>query len=117
MNTTHFKTALEVEKQKLEAELSTVGRKNPTNSADWEAVEPENGRDRADETEVADGIENFENNAGIVHQLEIQLTAVTKALERIDAGTYGTCEVCGKEIEHDRLEAEPAASTCTDHMK
>jgi RNA polymerase-binding transcription factor DksA len=117
MDTTHFKTILSAKKDELESRLKTVGRQNPTNTGDWEAVEPENGRDRADETEVALGIEEFETNTAIVHQLEIELRAVTNALEKISSGTFGTCEVCGKEIEHDRLEAEPYAPTCEEHMK
>ena len=34
----------------------------------------------------------------------------------IAAGTYGTCEVSGEQIEEDRLEADPAARTCKAHM-
>jgi DnaK suppressor protein len=33
-------------------------------------------------------------------------------LTRLDAGTYGTCEVCGEPIGTARLEARPAARTC-----
>src|ERR1700679_1335793 len=34
------------------------------------------------------------------------------ALERLEAGTYGLCEVCGKPIGAARLEAMPAARLC-----
>lgn len=34
------------------------------------------------------------------------------ALERIGAGTYGTCERCGAPIAAERLEARPVARTC-----
>lgn len=34
------------------------------------------------------------------------------ALERIELGTYGTCEGCGGQIEDERLEALPTANTC-----
>jgi RNA polymerase-binding transcription factor DksA len=34
----------------------------------------------------------------------------------MDSGSYGKCEVCGKAIEADRLEANPAAPTCKEHM-
>ncbi|MEO7146821.1 MAG: TraR/DksA C4-type zinc finger protein, partial [Terrimesophilobacter sp.] len=36
------------------------------------------------------------------------------SLARLDAGTYGRCEVCGKRIAHARLEARPTARTCID---
>lgn len=41
-----------------------------------------------------------------------QLARVEDALQRIEAGTYGTCEVCGKEISKARLDAVPWASLC-----
>lgn len=34
------------------------------------------------------------------------------ALDRVGAGTYGTCERCGGPIGADRLEARPSARTC-----
>ncbi len=40
------------------------------------------------------------------------LLEVTQALERMDAGTYGTCARCGAEIPVERLEAYPTASLC-----
>lgn len=39
------------------------------------------------------------------------LRKVDKALERLDDGTYGTCEVSGKPIPLARLEALPYANT------
>ncbi|MFD0852412.1 TraR/DksA family transcriptional regulator [Actinomadura adrarensis] len=35
-----------------------------------------------------------------------------RALERLDAGTYGTCENCGGLIGAERLDARPDASLC-----
>ncbi len=85
-NTEHFKELLGGELNKLESELSTVGRKNPDNQSDWEATEKPNGTDEADELEVADSLEEFENNKGILNQLEIRLNEVKKALSKIDDG-------------------------------
>lgn len=42
------------------------------------------------------------------------LVEVEAALERMDAGTYGTCEHCGSAIERARLEALPYATLCMD---
>ncbi len=116
LDTQHFKKILEEEVQTLENELSTIGRKNPTVKGDWEAVEPEDDRDRADETEVADGIGNLENNTSVLNTLEERLREVKSALESIESGTYGSCRVCGEAIEEERLSANPAATTCVLHM-
>ena len=53
-----------------------------------------------------------ELDLGILQSVESELGEVQAALERLDAGTYGTCEVCGKEIAEGRLEAMPAARYC-----
>jgi DnaK suppressor protein len=37
------------------------------------------------------------------------IAEIDQALQRIDDGTYGTCERCGKEISERRLEAVPTA--------
>jgi RNA polymerase-binding transcription factor DksA len=37
------------------------------------------------------------------------------ALGRIDAGTYGTCKVCGLLVPKERLEAVPTATTCAEY--
>jgi len=43
-----------------------------------------------------------------------QLTLVDEALARLDAGTFGACRRCGKEIASARLEALPWAAYCID---
>lgn len=37
------------------------------------------------------------------------------ALVRLDDGSYGSCAVCGREIDEERLEARPEAATCREH--
>jgi RNA polymerase-binding transcription factor DksA len=41
-----------------------------------------------------------------------RLTELDAALERLDAGTFGTCEACGRPIPAERLAVRPAARTC-----
>ena len=43
---------------------------------------------------------------------ESLLAAIDDALGRIDAGTYGLCERCGRQIDDERLEALPYATKC-----
>ncbi len=116
-DTQKFKTRLEAEKTRLEKELKTVGRINPTNPNDWEPTPVKMDTDPADENLTANAIEGFEDNAGILKQLEIQYNEVKTALARIEEGTFGVCTVCGEEIETDRLEANPSATTCKKHMQ
>jgi RNA polymerase-binding transcription factor DksA len=40
---------------------------------------------------------------------------VEKALQRLDDGTYGTCEICGEAIADELLAAEPSRRTCAAH--
>lgn len=116
MDTAILKEKLETEKALLEKELATLGRVNPENPKDWEATEGEIDVTKADENETADGIEEFEERTAILKQLETRFNEVKSALERISSGTYGKCSVCSKDIESDRMEANPAATTCKEHL-
>jgi len=40
------------------------------------------------------------------------LNAVEAALARIERGSYGYCEKCGKELQRERLDAVPYAACC-----
>ncbi len=115
-NTEHFEKKLREELSNLEAELKTVGRINPENPKDWEVKGHGLDTDRAEEGEVADALEETENNTAVLNQLEARLIEVKSALEKVEQGKYGVCEVCGQEIEDDRLDANPAATTCKTHM-
>ena len=44
----------------------------------------------------------------------VELHRIETALRAIEAGTYGTCESCGKPIGAERLEAIPWAGMCID---
>jgi DnaK suppressor protein len=116
METTQHREALVAEKARLEAELATVGRRNPQNPQDWDAIPGQHDDDRSDENDNADALNELVNDDAIVRQLETQLAEVDAALGRIEAGGYGACEVCGAAIEEDRLAANPAARTCKTHM-
>ncbi|MEV5040883.1 TraR/DksA family transcriptional regulator [Microbacterium sp. LMI1x-1-1.1] len=41
-----------------------------------------------------------------------ELAQVAAALSRVDAGTYGVCERCGRPIPEARLEVRPQATMC-----
>jgi RNA polymerase-binding transcription factor DksA len=50
----------------------------------------------------------------LAHTLRETLDEVENALQKLESGTYGICEGCGKEIPPARLEAMPAARFCID---
>jgi DnaK suppressor protein len=50
----------------------------------------------------------------LAHTLQDTLNDVERALEKIEQGTFGICENCGKPIAAPRLEAMPAARLCID---
>jgi len=42
------------------------------------------------------------------------INKIRKALEKVEDGTFGFCEVCGEPIEFKRLEARPVTTLCID---
>jgi DnaK suppressor protein len=53
-----------------------------------------------------------EQELALTQNAQELLDQTTHALERIDAGTYGVCESCGKPIGKARLQAFPRATLC-----
>lgn len=113
----NFKKKLEAEMTVLVGELKSVGRVNPDNPQDWEPTPVEQDLQQADPNELGDKFEKYEDNTAILKQLEIRYNDVKTALEKINSGNFGICEVGGEPIEIERLEANPAARTCKTHMK
>ena len=114
-NTNELKERLDAEKTKLEEELKAVASKDPKNPDNWDAKVGD-GVAEADDNLAADAIEDYDENLAITNSLETRLADVNQALEKINSGKFGTCEICSKEIEADRLEANPAAKTCKEHL-
>ncbi|WP_457622833.1 TraR/DksA family transcriptional regulator [Persephonella sp.] len=55
---------------------------------------------------------------GELEDIEIEiLRAIDNALEKMREGTYGICEVCGINIEEERLEAVPWTTLCIKHAE
>jgi DnaK suppressor protein len=58
-----------------------------------------------------------ELGTGLEEGAQQTLAQIDHALERIDDGSYGTCERCGKSIGRERLLARPAATLCIDDQR
>lgn len=58
-----------------------------------------------------------ETMLGLASAQQKMVDKIERALERIEQGTYGICELCGCEISEDRLNALPEANTCIKCMR
>jgi RNA polymerase-binding transcription factor DksA len=70
----------------------------------------------ADQHPADFGTEMFERekDLSILEHVGNEIREVAQAIERVDAGTYGTCEDCGRHIAPARLLARPAARYCVE---
>lgn len=50
--------------------------------------------------------------AALLSQVRAHLAAIDAALNKIDAGVYERCDMCGEPIDAERLAARPAALVC-----
>jgi DnaK suppressor protein len=89
---------LERERHELRGQLEEQGIDFDENFADSGQVAAEQGENKV-----------------LAGQLREQIDEIEHALAKIDAGTYGTCEVCGNAIAEPRLEAMPATRYCIEH--
>lgn len=115
LNHAHFKKVLADEQQLLKRQLESVGRINPENHNDWEPAMNRESTETAELESRASDITEFEDRSAVEFALEERYNEITAALVRIDEGAYGTCIVCNKTIEEERLNANPAARTCKAH--
>lgn len=84
-------------------------------SGDWSAV-PSQSANEPDSNDAADVAEDSIERQAEVSALETRYRNIQRALEKITNGSNPTCEICGKEIEPDRLTANPAARTCIEDI-
>jgi len=62
------------------------------------------------------GTETFEmeKNVSLLEQVDDELQEIEAAAQRLERGTYGTCQACGRPIGTPRLEAMPATRFCVE---
>jgi len=96
------------ERERLQTEIS--GMRSGVDADSFE----ENETDAVDQHQADDASELFERekNLTVLRTLEINLQQVDDALGKIQAGTYGVCERCGRSIGDKRLQALPEATHC-----
>ena len=102
----HFRTRLQEERKRVVEAIDNLRRENPGSLSD-----------ETQELTVADnhpgdyGTETHDRELeyGLIDDEQALLERIDRALERVENGTYGTCERCGKDIPVGRLEARPWA--------
>lgn len=112
MDTTTHKAALLREAAELRAQLESLGALDHTVAGDWVSTPEEAIATEADEDIVADRVEAALTRDGELAALESRYNNITRALAKLEAGTFGSCELCDQPVEAARLAANPAARTC-----
>jgi RNA polymerase-binding protein DksA len=105
--TERLRKALVEERESLREQLRDLG----VNPDDPTSVELQFDQGSADSAQIT---AERHRVTSIAEGLRANLGGVEHALRRMDAGTYGTCENCGREIPLERLEAIPFARLCID---
>ena len=102
------RTRLEAERQRVHGRLAAL-------TGDYASVVAASLDTNADDEHDPEGATiAFERSqiGALVAQARAHLAEVDLAVERLDDGTYGTCERCGDPIPAGRLEARPTARRC-----
>ena len=106
-----FKKRLEEEKERLEDQIADYERDleeaRLTESSSDRSPDPGNAEASSMKLEYAKELSIEQNTLDL-------LSKANRALERIDAGTYGICESCGKAIPVERLDVLPYSTLCVE---
>ena len=109
--TERFRQMLLEERKRVRGAIEYLHQENPG------SIEDETGEETAFDNHLGDTATvtyDREMDYTLEDNSEAVLAAIEKALAKIENGTYGTCERCGKPIDPARLEALPYAELCID---
>jgi RNA polymerase-binding transcription factor DksA len=102
---------LAVARKRLEEMLDEASRSVATLEGE-NAIPASNGGRDIDTSDPGAALSDADRESAVIEALESQAAQIRAALERIDAGTFGTCVVCGQELPEERLDARPEAARC-----
>jgi len=104
-----LRTRLESERGELADQLTTI------EDQAFAATQSDRSGDVGVDDESADaGTATFEREKELSIEQNVRdlIQKIDRALKRIDDGTYGICEACGKPIEKARIKALPYVDLC-----
>ena len=104
-----LRARLESERADLAAQLTTI------EDQAFAATQSDMSGDVGVDDESADaGTATFEREKELSIEQNVRdlIQKIDRALKRMDDGTYGICEVCGKPIEKARIKALPYVDLC-----
>jgi RNA polymerase-binding protein DksA len=110
------RTRLERERTRLLGSIDSAESELRQESAGGEDVGELSSIDQHPADHATETFE-LEKDLSIVESNQEQLHDIERALARIENGTYGSCERCGRPIGEERLEAKPAARFCVEHQR
>lgn len=113
IDTAHFRELLLEERGRVEHAINGLRDGHPGSMND-EAAEVSGTLDTNDLADTASITLGREIDYTLGEHSQNVLGEIDAALARIEAGTYGTCTNCGKDISVGRLEAYPWGSLCID---
>jgi RNA polymerase-binding transcription factor DksA len=111
-----YRSRLEDERARLLHAVGFLVKENPGSVSDELGELAEGGTDNH-LGDMATAMYDRELDEGLEEGAQQTLSEIEAALQRIDDGTYGVCEVCGKPIAPERLAAIPWARRCIDDQR
>lgn len=114
IDTTTLKEKLEIELAQVTNDLDAIASLNQL-TGDWVAVPDAQELQEADMNSEADAVEEWNERRATLSQLETTYQNTKRALRKIEAGTFGKCEICQTLIEEDRISFLSTARTCKEH--
>jgi DnaK suppressor protein len=97
---------LKAERERLSKELEQLRASAPP------VGEPKEGSPYGKKEEGATEAFELEKRIALEKRLVELLSEVEHALQKLEQGTYGVCDVCGQPIDRARLEVLPQATLC-----
>jgi RNA polymerase-binding protein DksA len=105
-----FRDLLLAERARLQAELEEIEQRTSRATLAERATELSSYEDHP--ADLASETFEREKDIAIAESVESLLNQVDTALEKVERGTYGTCDACGRPIKKARLQALPFATLC-----
>ncbi len=101
-----LRARLEKEKKRLLAELEEF--KGPPQSDEARREGSPFGKREEEATETFE----LEKRLALEKQIKAHLAEIDHALDKMEKGTYGLCDICGRPIDPARLDVLPQANLC-----